>query len=265
MSDLSPPSSATESGAANVLSARGLVKRFGRVVALDGADFNLRSGETLAVIGDNGAGKSTLIKALTGALTPDRGEIFMDEKPIAFRSPLDARLAGIETVHQNLAVSPALDVAENLFLGRERRAAGFLGRWLRMLDWSGMHREAAERMAELGLLTLRSTRQAVETLSGGQRQGVAVARAVTFGGRVVVMDEPTAALGVKESARVLDIIRDIRARGLSVILISHNMPHVWEVADRIHIHRLGRRAAVVTPQTHSMTDGVAIMTGAADA
>lgn len=248
-----------------VLSARGLRKTFGRVVALDDADFDLRPGEVLAVIGDNGAGKSTLIKALTGALAPDGGELFMDDAPVFFRSPLEARLAGIETVHQNLAVAPALDVAENLFLGRERRAAGFLGKWLRMLDWAGMHREAAERMAELGLLTLRSTRQAVETLSGGQRQGVAVARAVTFGGRVVVMDEPTAALGVKESGRVLAIIGDLRARGLSVILISHNMPHVWEVADRIHIHRLGKRAAVVTPHTHSMTDGVAIMTGAATA
>jgi fructose transport system ATP-binding protein len=245
-----------------VLEARGLTKRYGRVVALDHADFTLLPGEILAVIGDNGAGKSTLIKALAGAVTPDAGEILLGGEPVHFRSPIDARRAGIETVFQNLALSPALSIADNLFLGREVRKPGIAGTLFRRLDRTYMARVARERLSELGLMTIQNIHQSVETLSGGQRQGVAVARAAAFGSRVVIMDEPTAALGVKESRRVLDLIQDVRARGMPIVLISHNMPHVFEVADRIHIHRLGRRLCVVDPKDHTMSDAVAFMTGA---
>jgi fructose transport system ATP-binding protein len=245
-----------------ILFARGLVKRYGRVTALDHADFDLYPGEILAVIGDNGAGKTSLIKALTGAITPDHGEIRLDGKPIHFRSPMDARQAGIETVYQNLALSPALSIVDNLFLGREMRAKGPLGKLFRRLDKASMQRLAREKLSELGLLTIQNINQPVETLSGGQRQGVAVARAAAFGSRVVIMDEPTAALGVKESRRVLELILDVKRRGLPIVLISHNMPHVFEVADRIHIHRLGRRLTVINPKSYSMSDAVAFMTGA---
>jgi fructose transport system ATP-binding protein len=245
-----------------ILTARGLVKRYGRVVALDHADFELYPGEILAVIGDNGAGKSTLIKAISGAIHPDEGEIRLDGQPVHFRSPLEAREAGIETVYQTLALSPALSIADNMFLGRELRKPGFMGSWFRALDRERMERVAREKLSELGLMTIQNIRQAVETLSGGQRQGVAVARAAAFGSKVVIMDEPTAALGVKESRRVLELIQDVRARGLPIVLISHNMPHVFEVADRIHVHRLGRRLCVIDPKEHTMSDAVAFMTGA---
>ncbi|RBO78439.1 ATP-binding cassette domain-containing protein [Marinomonas aquiplantarum] len=245
-----------------VLQTKNLVKRYGSVTAIDHADFELYPGEILAVIGDNGAGKSSLIKALSGALTPDEGEILLDGKPVHFNSPMEARALGIETVYQNLAVSPALNIADNLFLGRELRKPGILGSVFRMLDKKEMEKRAREKMAELGLMTIQNISQAVESLSGGQRQGVAVARSALFGSKVVIMDEPTAALGVKESRRVLNLIKEVRDRGLPIILISHNMPHVFEVADRIHIHRLGKRTAVVTPESHSMSDAVAIMTGA---
>ncbi|WIM96941.1 ATP-binding cassette domain-containing protein [Actinoplanes oblitus] len=248
---------------APVLQAKGLTKRYGRVVAIDGSDLELMPGEILAVIGDNGAGKSSLIKALSGALIPDRGEILLDGAPVSFRNPMEAREAGIETVYQTLAVAPGLDIADNLFLGREQRRPGPLGSVFRMLDRKRMRDEAARHMSELGVATLQNIGQAVESLSGGQRQAVAVARAAAFGSKVVILDEPTAALGVKEGNRVLQLIRDVRDRGLPVILISHNMPHVFEVADRIHIQRLGRRIAVITPSSHSMSDAVAIMTGAA--
>jgi fructose transport system ATP-binding protein len=244
-----------------VMAARGLVKRYGQVTALDGADFELLPGEVLAVIGDNGAGKSTLIKALTGAIIPDAGEIYLDGVRVNFHSPIDARRHGIETVYQDLAVAAALDIASNLFLGREWRRKGPLGTVFRMLDKPAMRRRAAQQMSELKI-GLRSLTQAVENLSGGQRQGVAVARAAAWAQHVVIMDEPTAALGVKESGQVLDLIRRVRDRGLPVVLISHNMPHVFEIADRIHIARLGRRVAVVKPADHSMAEVVAIMTGA---
>ncbi|MGI5499434.1 ATP-binding cassette domain-containing protein [Lentzea sp. CA-135723] len=245
-----------------VLRASGLVKRYGRVTALAGSDLELLPGEILAVIGDNGAGKSSLIKALSGAVVPDEGEMFLDGSPVSFSTPLDARRAGIETVHQSLAVAPSLDIAANLFLGRERRRKGVLGSVFRMLDRAGMREEARRQLDALGIMTIQHPGQAVETLSGGQRQAVAVARAAAFGSRVVIMDEPTAALGVRESRAVLDLILQVRERGLPVILISHNMPHVFEVADRIHIQRLGRRIAVVDPAQVSMSDAVAIMTGA---
>jgi fructose transport system ATP-binding protein len=256
--DMSAPSKAP------VLEARGLVKRYGHVTALAGSDFELRPGEILAVIGDNGAGKSTLIKCLSGAVVPDEGEILLDGEPIQMRTPIDARGHGIETVYQTLAVSPALDIADNLFLGREPRSAGIRGRLFRKLDRGRMRAEATRQMSELGIMTIQDISQRVESLSGGQRQGVAVARAAAFGSRVLIMDEPTAALGVKESAHVLELILRVRESGLPVILISHNMPHVFEVADRIHIHRLGKRIAVVSPRDHSMNEVVAIMTGATE-
>lgn len=247
-----------------ILKGRNMVKRYGRVTALDHSDFDLYPGEVLAVIGDNGAGKSSLIKALTGAAPPDIGDVYLSGQLVNFKNPMEGRLAGIETVYQNLAVSPSLNIADNLFLGRELLKPGFLGKWLRMLDHKKMEQIARDKLSELGLLTIQSINQAVETLSGGQRQAVAVARAAAFGSKVVIMDEPTAALGVKESRRVLDLIKDVRDRGMPVVLISHNMPHVWEVADRIHVHRLGKRHAVIKPSTHTMSEGVAIMTGAMD-
>ena len=245
-----------------LLQARGLVKRYGRVTALNAADFDLYPGEILAVIGDNGAGKSSLIKAISGAVTPDEGEIRLDGEVVSFRSPMEARKAGIETVYQNLALSPALSIADNMFLGRELRKPGFLGEWMRMLDRPAMEKKAREKLSELGLMTIQNISQAVETLSGGQRQGVAVARAAAFGSKVIILDEPTAALGVKESRRVLELILDVKRRGLPIVLISHNMPHVFEVADRIHIHRLGRRLTVIDPRQYTMSDAVAFMTGA---
>jgi fructose transport system ATP-binding protein len=247
---------------APVLSARNLVITFGRVVGLDGVNLDLYPGEVLAVIGDNGAGKSTLIKCLTGAYIPDSGELTLNGEPVSFRKPQDARDAGIETVYQQLAVIPALDIASNLYLGREDRRKGPLGSVLRMLDKKGMEKRAGESVQNLGIQTIQNMGQAVETLSGGQRQAVAVARAAAFGSKVIVLDEPTAALGVKESGMVLDMVKQLRDKGLSVILISHNMPQVWDVADRIHIQRLGGRAGVITPQSHDMGEGVAIMTGA---
>lgn len=245
-----------------VLEARGLVKTFGHVVGLAGVDLRLERGEVLGVIGDNGAGKSTLIKCLTGALVPDRGELLLDGRPVAFRRPQDARDAGIETVYQTLAVIPALDIASNLYLAREVRRRGPLGSVLRMLDKKAMRERAEAAVRDLGVATIQNMGQAVETLSGGQRQAVAVARAAAFGSKVVVLDEPTAALGVKESGQVLDMIERLRDSGLSVILISHNMPHMWQVADRIHVQRLGAGAGVLDPRVHSMHDGVAVMTGA---
>ena len=245
-----------------ILTTRNLVKRYGRVTALDHCDFDLYPNEILAVIGDNGAGKSTLIKAICGAVTPDEGQITLDGKPVHFRSPLEARNAGIETVYQNLALSPALSIADNMFMGREIRKPGFLGNVLKKLDHKAMEKIARDKLTELGLMTIQNIGQAVETLSGGQRQGVAVARAAAFGSKVVIMDEPTAALGVKESRRVLELILDVKRRGLPIVLISHNMPHVFEVADRIHIHRLGKRLCVINPKDFTMSDAVAFMTGA---
>jgi fructose transport system ATP-binding protein len=245
-----------------VLKGRGLTKRYGKVVAMNHADFDLLPGEILAVIGDNGAGKSTMVKSICGAVIPDEGTIELDGEAVHFSSPIDAQAQGIEIVYQNLALSPALSIADNLFLGREIQREGFLGKYFKMLDKKKMHAFARQKLSELGLATIQNINQLVETLSGGQRQGVGVARAAAFARKFVVMDEPTAALGVKESRRVLDLIQDVRARGMPIVLISHNMPHVFEVADRIHIHRLGRRLCVVDPNEISMSDAVALMTGA---
>ncbi len=245
-----------------LLKGRGLTKRYGRVVALDSCDFDLYPGEILAVIGDNGAGKSTLIKAISGAVVPDEGDVFLDGAKVSFTKPTDARDAGIETVYQTLAMSPALSITDNMFMGREIRKPGFMGQWMRQLDRPRMEKFAREKLTELGLMTIQNINQAVETLSGGQRQGVAVARAAAFGSKVIILDEPTAALGVKESRRVLELILDVRSRGVPIILISHNMPAVFEVADRIHVHRLGKRLCVIRPKNHTMSDAVAYMTGA---
>ena len=244
-----------------VMQAKGVVKRYGQVTALDGADFELHAGEILAVIGDNGAGKSSLIKCLSGATVPDAGQVLLDGQLVHFKSPMDARRLGIETVYQDLAVAPAMTIAENLFLGRELRRPGVLGSVFRMLDKKAMLEQSVARMNDLKV-GIRSMKQAVETLSGGQRQCVAVARAAAFAEHVVILDEPTAALGVKEGHMVLELIRRVRDKGLPVILISHNMPHVFEIADRIHVARLGKRAAVLNPKKISMSDTVAVMTGA---
>ena len=245
-----------------ILKARNLVKRYGRVTALDHCDFELYPGEILGVIGDNGAGKSTLIKSLCGAVIPDQGEVYLEGQKVSFSSPIQARDQGIETVYQTLAMSPALSIVDNMFMGREIRKTNILGSLFRMLDKKKMERFARDKLSELGLMTIQNINQAVETLSGGQRQGVAVARAAAFGSKVIILDEPTAALGVKESRRVLDLILDVKARGIPIILISHNMPHVFEVCDRIHIHRLGKRLTVIDPREHEMSDAVAYMTGA---
>ena len=245
-----------------ILKGQNLVKRYGKVTALDHCDFELMPGEILAVIGDNGAGKSTLIKAVSGAVIPDAGDIWLEGKKVRFQSPIEAREHGIETVYQTLAMSPALSITDNMFMGREIRKPGILGKWFRKLDKSTMEKFARDKLSELGLMTIQNINQAVETLSGGQRQGVAVARAAAFGSKVIILDEPTAALGVKESRRVLELIQDVKSRGIPIILISHNMPHVFEVADRIHVHRLGKRLCVIDPKEHSMSDAVAYMTGA---
>ena len=260
---LSPKASlSVDSAAEPVLSARGLMKKWGQVVAMDSVDFDLYPNEILAVIGDNGAGKSTLIKALSGAVQPDSGEIRLGGEIVHFSSPQQARSYGIETVYQNLALSPALSIADNMFLGRELRKPGIAGTIFCSLDRAKMQRIAREKLNDLGLMTIQNIQARVESLSGGQRQGVAIARAVAFGSRVIIMDEPTAALGVKESRKVLELILDVKRKHVPIILISHNMPHVFEIADRIHIHRLGRRHAVVRPSQITMSDAVAIMTGA---
>jgi fructose transport system ATP-binding protein len=245
-----------------LLSIRNVSKIFGGLIAVDNVSLDVRRGEVVGLLGDNGAGKSTLIKCITGALHPDRGEILLEGEPVSFKSPIDSRLAGIETVYQTLAVAPALDIASNMFLGREIRKRGPLGLVFRKLDTRGMRNRAREQLSKLGITTVQDITQRLETLSGGQRQAVAVARAAAFGTKVVILDEPTAALGVREANHVLDLIKELRRQGMPVILISHNMPHVFQVADRIHIQRLGRCAAVVNPAATPMEEAVAIMTGA---
>ena len=239
------------------LEARGVTKHYGHVLALDGADFSAFPGEVVALIGDNGAGKSTLVKTLVGAIRPDRGEILVDGEAVQLTSPLDARRHGIEAVYQDLALAPDLDAAANLHLGREI----YLVPFLRVLDRRTMRQRAVDAFAELGV-ELPDVGAPVGTLSGGQRQSVAVARAVVYASRIIFMDEPTAALGVVQRGRVLDTIRRVRDRGVSVVLVSHNMPEVLAVADRVEVLRMGRRVATYTAAQASVDDLVGAMTGA---
>ncbi|MDJ0343512.1 ATP-binding cassette domain-containing protein [Streptomyces sp. H10-C2] len=245
-----------------LLEARGVTKHFGHVQALQGADFTAWPGEVVALIGDNGAGKSSLVKTLSGTIRPDGGQILVDGAPVRLRSPLDARRYGIETVYQDLALAPDLDAAANLHLGRELYRGGLLGR-LHVLDRAAMRRSAVAAFAELGV-DLQDVGVPVASLSGGQRQSVAVARAVAFANRIIFMDEPTAALGVVQRGRVLDTIRRVRDRGIAVVLISHNMPEVLSVADRVEVLRLGRRVARFTAAQTSVEELVGAMTGALD-
>ncbi|MEO3930477.1 ATP-binding cassette domain-containing protein [Micromonosporaceae bacterium B7E4] len=243
-----------------VLEARGVVKRFGHVEALRGADFTVHRAEVVALIGDNGAGKSTLVKTLSGVHAPDEGEIRVGGRTVHFSSPLDARRAGVETVYQDLAVADDLSVAANLYLGREISRPGLLGR-LGLLDKPAMRRGAAAALDELGVRIPRVSTP-IAMLSGGQRQCVAVARAIIWATNVVILDEPTAALGVVQTGRVLDVVRRARDAGMSVVLVSHNMPQVLEIADRIEVLRLGRRTARFRADEVSTDDLVAAMTGA---
>ena len=243
-----------------LLEARGIVKSFGRVRALRGASFTVNAGEVVALIGDNGAGKSTLVKTLSGVHEPDDGEIRFEGRPVTIPTPVAARELGIETVYQDLALAPDLESSANLFLGREATRAGLLGR-LGFLDKPAMRRRTEEAFKKLGVGVQDST-AAVATLSGGQRQGVAVARAVTWAGKVVFMDEPTAALGVVQTRNVLELIRRVRETGLAVVLITHNMPEVMEVSDRVEVLRLGERVARFTTADTAMEELVGAMTGA---
>jgi len=247
-----------ERPAVPLLEARGLVKRYGHVQALDGASFSAYPAEVVALIGDNGAGKSTLVKTLSGVIRPDRGQIFVSGTPVSFSSPLDARAHGVETVYQDLALAPDLDAAANLHLGRE------IYRWwppLRVLNKGEMRRRAVTAFADLGV-ELPDVTAPVATLSGGQRQSVAVARAVSYASQIIFMDEPTAALGVVQRERVLENIRRVRDRGITVVLISHNMPEVLAVADRVEVLRMGRRVARFTAAQATIEQLVGAMTGA---
>lgn len=245
-----------------LLEARAVVKSYGHVRALHEADFEVRSGEVTALVGDNGAGKSTLIKILSGTVQPDGGEIRFEGRPVAIDSPLDARRLGLETVYQDLALAEDLDPAANLFLGREVMRPGLLG-MLGVIDKAEMRERAAKSFASLGI-DLQDMDAEVGMLSGGQRQTVAVSRAATWASRVIFMDEPTAALGIVQAERVLDLIRRIRDSGKSVVLISHNLPQVFQVANRIQVLRLGRRVAVFRSEDVTMDEVVGAMTGATE-
>ena len=243
-----------------VLEARDIVKSFGRVQALRGASLTVYPQEVVALVGDNGAGKSTLVKTLVGVHPPDSGEIVFNGKPVVIHTPHEARVMGIETVFQDLALAAEIDPAANMFLGREILRGGLLGK-LGFLDKREMRRRSEEEFKRLGV-RIQDTTAPVANMSGGQRQGVAIARAVTWASKVVFMDEPTAALGVVQTRNVLQLIQRVRDEGLSVVLISHNMPEVFEVADRIEVLRLGRRVASLRPREASMEDVVSAMTGA---
>lgn len=257
---MSPTGAATSSGG-DLVEARAIVKSYGHVRALQGADFDVQAGEVTALVGDNGAGKSTLIKILSGTVQPDQGEIRFEGRPVSIHSPLDARLLGLETVYQDLALAEDLDPAANLFLGREVMRPGLLGA-LGFIDKRAMRARAATSFATLGI-DLQDMDAEVGMLSGGQRQTVAVSRAATWASRVILMDEPTAALGVVQAERVLDLIRRIRESGKSVVLISHNLPQVFQVADRIQVLRLGRRVSAFRAEDVTMDEVVGAMTGAA--
>jgi simple sugar transport system ATP-binding protein len=245
---------------APILEARNIVKTYGHVKALEGANFSVRPGEVVALIGDNGAGKSTLTKIISGVARPDSGELLFEGTPVEIHSPSDAQALGIETVYQDLALAPDLDGAANVYMGRELLKPGLLGR-LGVLDKRAMKVAAEKTFAELGV-AVKDAGASVAYLSGGQRQGVAVARAASWASRVIIMDEPTAALGVVQTENVLKVIRRVRDGGVAVVLISHNMPDVMKVADRIEVLRLGRRVATFKRQDATLESLVGAMTGA---
>ena len=245
-----------------LLEARGIQKHFGRVVALRDGNFGLRPGEVHAIVGDNGAGKSTLIKIISGVYSSDGGELLIDGTPVSIGNPREARVLGIETVYQDLALADDLDAAANLFLGREELRAAPLS-WFGFLDRKAMRLRAEEAMRRLRI-DIPSVETPVLSLSGGQRQAVAVARAIAWGTRIIIMDEPTAALGVRESGQVLELIKEVRAQGLSIIMISHNLPEVFMVADRITVLRLGRTITTLETASTSLEAIVGMMTGAVE-
>lgn len=249
-----------EREAAPILEARNIVKTFGHVHALEGANFTVYPGEVVALIGDNGAGKSTLTKVISGVIHPDSGELLFDGRLVHIGSPAAAQQLGIETVYQDLALAPDLDGAANVYMGRELLKPGVLGK-LGVLDKRAMKAGAEKSFSDLGV-AVKDADAAVAYLSGGQRQGVAVARAASWASRVIIMDEPTAALGVVQTENVLNVIRRVRDSGVAVVLISHNMPDVLKVADRIEVLRLGRRVAVFRRADASLESLVAAMTGA---
>ena len=242
-----------------LLQIRGLVKNFGAVEALRGVDFEASTGYVTALLGDNGAGKSTLIKCIAGTHVPDAGEILLGGVPQHFRTPIDSTRAGIETVYQDLALCDNLDVVANLFLGREEGHT-FIPSVIRTLDEEDMEKRATDALATLRI-NIPSVRSQVAQLSGGQRQSVAVAKAVLWSPRVVILDEPTAALGVAQTRQVLDLILRLRERGLAVVVITHNMVDVFEVADRASVMRLGRRVATFNIKDVTPDDVVAAITG----
>jgi simple sugar transport system ATP-binding protein len=244
-----------------VLEARGLTKSYGHVQALRGADFSVNPGEVVALIGDNGAGKSTLVKMLSGAIQPDTGQILVDGKEVHLPTPIAARQHGIETVYQDLALALDLTPAANLYLGRELTKGGAIGKFFGFLDNKQMRAKARSSFSNLGSI-VQSVDVPVRALSGGQLQSVAVGRAATWANRVVFMDEPTAALGVVQTAKVLELIRTVASKGIAVVLISHNMPQVLEVSDRVEVLRLGRRTARFKSTETNVEQLVAALTGA---
>ncbi|MGA8211189.1 MAG: ATP-binding cassette domain-containing protein [Nocardioidaceae bacterium] len=245
-----------------ILEAKGLSRSFGHVRALNGADFDIYAGEVVALIGDNGAGKSTLVKALTGNLALDEGELRFQGERVTITSPQHASALGMEVVYQDLALAPHLNPVQNMFLGREIPRKGVLGR-LGFMDEKAMSARAEQGFHELGG-TVRAMAAPVGSMSGGQRQQVAIARAISWADKVVILDEPTAALGVVQTRNVLDSIKRVKEKGIAVILISHSMPHVLEVADRVHVLRLGRTVATYNCADTSVEQLVGAMTGALD-
>jgi simple sugar transport system ATP-binding protein len=243
-----------------LLEAQNVQKHFGRVVALRDVDFSLRPNEVHALVGDNGAGKSTLIKIISGVYQADGGEVAIDGRPVTIANPREARELGIETVYQDLALADHLDASGNLFLGREQLLPPPLS-WFGFLDKKAMRRRAQEEMRRLKI-GIQSVEEPVLSLSGGQRQAIAVARAIAWGRRIVIMDEPTAALGVRESSMVLELIKEVRSQGLAVIMVSHNLPEVFAVADRITVLRLGRTIVTLETSETSLESVVGMMTGA---
>lgn len=248
-----------ETARSPLLSARGLQKSYGQVTALAGVDLDIHAGEVLALVGDNGAGKSTLVKILSGAIEPTSGSMLMSDRQVRFSSPRDAAANGIQTVYQDLSLAGDMSIASNIYLGREPARSGVLGR-LGFLDFRAMRRGAEETLARLSI-NLTSVEKPVHALSGGQRQSVAIARALTWASRIVLLDEPTAALGVAQTRQVLDLVRRVRDMGLGVVLVSHNMQDVMSVADRVIVLRLGALAAEFEAGHFNVDRLVAAITG----